>query len=110
TPAFAAFEGMVLDVLESPAAHYFAVRISTQPVGQLDRNARIVVRIWDTRTGVPLTHVKPPDGALLGAFSPHNRVLLPVTLGRTIQHEAKKRWELWGRLANADANLAARAH
>jgi WD40 repeat protein len=100
-PAFASFEGTVTDVLESPGAQHVAVRISAQPVGQIDRNARIVVRIWDTRTGMPLTHVQPPDGAHLGAFSPDNRMLVTNSLKRIVQ--------LWD-LATGQQRLSLHGH
>lgn len=100
-PAFANFEGTVLDVLESPGGQHVAVRISAQPVGQFDRHARIVVRIWDTRTGLPLTHLQPPDSSRAGAFSPDNRVLVTTSMQTTVQ--------LWD-LATGQERMSLKGH
>ncbi len=77
--AFANFEGMIVDVLESPDRRYLAVRVSAQRPGFADRNAPITIRVWDTQTGRPLDHLRTPGGHLLGAFSSDNRLL--VTTG-----------------------------
>jgi RNA polymerase sigma factor (sigma-70 family) len=72
---FATYPGTVMDVVESRSRRYLAVRMSTQEPGMIDRFARIAIRVWDTETRKPLQHVQPPDGELLGAFSPDERLL-----------------------------------
>jgi WD40 repeat protein len=83
-PAFANFEGSVQDVVESPGGRYLAVRLNDQPSGALGRMAKDVIRVWDTTTGLPLDHVQPPDGQLLGVFSPDNRLLVTTARRGTI--------------------------
>jgi WD40 repeat protein len=78
-PAFAAFEGTIADVLESRGARLLAVRLSGQRPGVIDRMARIAIRVWDTRTGEPLDALRPPDGQVLGAFSPDDRLLVTTS-------------------------------
>ncbi len=109
SPAFTNFEGTVLDVLESPGTRHVAVRVSAQRPGVIDRNAGKDIRIWDTRTGLPLSHVQPPDRALLGAFSPDNRLLATTAPQGTIQlwdlGTGRERLALTGHLAGAVRSL-----
>jgi RNA polymerase sigma factor (sigma-70 family) len=99
-PAFAGFQGSIHDVLESRDGRYLAVSLSDTPPNTIGRMAR-TNRLWNTKTGQPLDHVRVPAGQVLGVFSPDNRLLVTTTLQGTIH--------LWD-LASGQERLSLQGH
>ena len=95
--------------MESPGGRYLAVRSSSQQPGTIDRQAVASIRVWDTRTGALLAHVRPPANHQLGIFSPDARLLVTTTPSGTIHlwelATGKERMQLRGHLAGNVAAL-----
>ncbi len=117
-PALDGFEGTVQDVLETSDGRYLAVRLSAQRPGVIDRFGQVNIRVWDTRTGLPLDHVRPSGGPVfkdgvssqaLGVFSPDNRLLATTSLEGTIHlwdlASGQERLRLHGHLVGSVRSL-----